>query len=115
MRARRRFEIAILLLVASMVPSGPTSAQVTKSAPSAPRTNTTSTQKPGGAAARLTAIVASGRLEDLRWPNFSDYRPQLVNFYRSSGYKPAWVGDGAPTAQAVQLIQILQNADQDGL
>jgi L,D-transpeptidase YcbB len=114
-RSRRRLEIAILLLVASVLPSESTYAQPTKSSPSAPRANASSTQKPEGAAGLLSGIVASGRLEDLRWPNFSDYRSQLVSFYRPSGYKPAWVRDGAPTAQAVEVIQILQDADREGL
>jgi len=63
----------------------------------------------------LSAIVASGRLEDLRWPDFSDYRAHVTNFYRPSGYKLAWIGDGQPTPQALELIKILQDADQKGL
>ena len=63
----------------------------------------------------MDAIVTSGRLGELRWPNFSGYRSQLTNFYRPSGYRPAWVRDGKPTAQAVELVQILQEADGEGL
>jgi L,D-transpeptidase YcbB len=66
-------------------------------------------------AARLNAIVASGRLADLRWPNFSDYRVHVTTFYRPSGYKLAWIRDGEPTSQALELIKILQDADQEGL
>jgi murein L,D-transpeptidase YcbB/YkuD len=98
-----------------MLVSGPTSAQVKQSSPTATGAKAASTQKPDDTAARLSAIVASGRLEDLRWPNFSDYRSQLTNFYRPSGYKLAWVNDGEPTTQAVELIQILQDADREGL
>jgi L,D-transpeptidase YcbB len=60
-------------------------------------------------------MVASGRLEDLRWPDFSDYRLHLTNFYRPSGYKLAWIHDGEPTTQALELIKILQEADRKGL
>src|SRR3984885_16200661 len=95
--------------------SGQTSAQNGKNSPVAASAKASSTQKPDGAAARLSAIVASGRLEDLRWPDFSDYRSHLTNFYRPSGYKPAWIRDGKPTTQAVELIHILQDADQEGL
>jgi murein L,D-transpeptidase YcbB/YkuD len=63
----------------------------------------------------LSAIVATGRLEDLRWPDFSDYRLHLTNFYRPAGYKPAWIRDGEPTAQALELVKIFQDADQEGL
>jgi L,D-transpeptidase YcbB len=115
-RSRRPLEIAILLLLASIPLGGQTSAQVKKSSPVATSAKASSTLKPeGGVAARLSAIVASGRLEDLRWPDFSDYRSHLTNFYRPSGYKPAWIRDGKPTTQAVELIQILQDADREGL
>jgi murein L,D-transpeptidase YcbB/YkuD len=63
----------------------------------------------------LRAIIASARLEDLRWPNISDQRAHLEAFYRPSGYKLVWLRDGTPTAQAAELIQILQNADEEGL
>ena len=115
MHSRRRLETAILLLVASLLLSRPTSARVSQSSPAAIPAKGSYTHKPEGVAARLSAIVASGRLEDLRWPNFSDYRPQLATFYRPSGYQPAWVRDGEPTPQAIELIKILQDADHEGL
>ena len=111
----RRLEIAILLLVAPVPFSGQTSPPNRTSSPSAPRAKASSTQKPDGVASRLSAIVASGRLEDLRWPDFSDYRFHLTNFYRPSGYKLAWIHDGEPTTQALELIKILQEADGKGL
>ena len=111
MRSRRRLEITILLLIASMPHA---SAQARKT-PAATSKKASSTQKPEGASARLSAIVASGRLDDLRWPNFSDYRLQLTNFYRPSGYKAAWIRDDQPTPQALELIRILQDADREGL
>ena len=92
---------------------GQTSAQARKTSPA---TKASTTPKPDGAAAtRLSAIVASGRLDDLRWPNFSDYRLHLTNFYRPSGYRLAWIRDGEPTPQAIELIGILQDADRVGL
>ena len=115
MRSTQPLEIAILLLFASLPFSGQTSVQNVKNSPDAARTKASSTQKPDGAAARLSAIVAAGQLDDLRWPNFSDYRSHLVNFYRPSGYKLAWVSDGTPTPQATEVIQILQDADREGL
>jgi hypothetical protein len=50
--------------------------------------------------------------QPVRWPNFSDYRPQLAAFYRPSGYQPAWLPDAEPTPQAIELIKILQAAAQ---
>src|ERR1700735_350509 len=114
-RSRRRLEIAILLLVATVPLSGQTSSQSRTSSPVTARAKASSTQEPDGVASRLSAIVASGRLEDLRWPDFSDYRLHLSNFYRPSGYKLAWIRDGEPTTQALDLIKILQEADRKGL
>jgi L,D-transpeptidase YcbB len=111
----RQLQIAILLLIASMPLGRQTSAQTSKSSPVASSVHASPTQRPDDVATRLSAIVASGHLKDLRWPNFSDNRLHLTNFYRTSGYKPAWIRDGAPTTQAIELIQILQDADREGL
>jgi L,D-transpeptidase YcbB len=111
--SRQRIEISILLCVASILLSDPASAQVKTSSP--PGAKTSSAQKPDGVASRLSTIIDSGRHEDLRWPDFSDYRLHLTNFYRPSGYKPAWIRDGQPTTQALELIKIFQDADQEGL
>jgi L,D-transpeptidase YcbB len=107
--------IALLLTVASTWPSGLTFAQVSIRSPAATRAPTRSPQKLEGAAARLNAIVASGHLADLHWPNFSNYRSQITNFYRPYGYQPVWVRNGQPTAQALALIQIFKDADREGL
>ena len=115
MRSKRRIEIAILLLLALIPCRGQTSAQNRTSSPVATTAKASSTQKPDGVAARLNAIIDSGRHEDLRWPDFSDYRVHLNNFYRPSGYKPVWIRDGEPTPQALELIKIFQDADQEGL
>jgi L,D-transpeptidase YcbB len=106
-RSTRRIEIAILLLIATMPFNRQTIAQ--------PTAKSTSTKKTDGVASRLSAIVTAGRLDDLRWPDFSDYRLHLTNFYRPAGYKPAWIRDGEPTPQAIEVIQIFKDADREGL
>ncbi len=63
----------------------------------------------------LSALIDTGRLADLRWHNFSDYRGQLRDFYQASGYALAWVNGNQPTLQAQAMIQLLQNADKKGL
>lgn len=63
----------------------------------------------------LRKIVSEGRLSDLRWPDFSDYRNQLREFYEPASFQPAWVRDGRPTAQALAVIEVLQGADRNGL
>ncbi len=63
----------------------------------------------------LSAMIDAGRLTDLRWRNFADYRSQLRDFYQPSDYALAWVTGNQPTAQALAMIQLLQNADKKGL
>jgi murein L,D-transpeptidase YcbB/YkuD len=63
----------------------------------------------------LRAISASGKLADLRWPNFSDDSAPVKEFYNQSGYRLAWSRGGQPTRQAIEAIGILEDADQKGL
>jgi len=63
----------------------------------------------------LHLLADAGRLESLRWPDFSDYTMQIQNFYEPAGYEPAWIRGGAPTLQAEALIEILLEADLKGL
>jgi len=67
------------------------------------------------AAPSVRAIVASGRLEVLRWPNFPDYRIEVDSLYRRSGYNTVWINKGNPTSQALEMISILKQADDKGL
>jgi murein L,D-transpeptidase YcbB/YkuD len=63
----------------------------------------------------LREIAAAGRLADLRWPDFPDYRDQVKAFYESSSYSPPWIRDNQATPQAVAIIEILRQADGKGL
>jgi murein L,D-transpeptidase YcbB/YkuD len=69
----------------------------------------------GDEAASLSEIVASGRLSDLRWPDFSDYKEHLAAFYEPAGYAPAWLQGGQPTPQALALIRQYEEAWKKGL
>src|SRR5207253_4526450 len=70
---------------------------------------------PPNASNVLREIVTSGRLSDLRWPDFSDYRVHLENFYEPFAYGLAWIRDRSPTPQARAIIEVLQQADSRGL
>jgi len=63
----------------------------------------------------LRSIVSAGRLEELRWPDFSDYRPILEAFYTPTNFQFAWIRDGRPTPQAGEVIASFQKADLTGL
>jgi hypothetical protein len=67
----------------------------------------------GGAV--LRELVAAGRLSDLRWPDFSDYRDLVKNFYESDHYSPVWQRNNQPSQQAKEVIEALQRADSKGL
>jgi len=70
---------------------------------------------PQSADGAIREIVSSARLADLRWPDFSDYRVHLENFYKPSGYGPAWIRGTETTPQARTLIEVLRQADSKGL
>jgi murein L,D-transpeptidase YcbB/YkuD len=63
----------------------------------------------------LRQIAAAGQLSDLRWPDFSDYRIHVTNFYEAANYAPAWLNNNEPTQQAQTLIEVLKQADAKGL
>ena len=63
----------------------------------------------------IRSIVSAGRLADLRWPDFSDYRKILESFYGPADYQPAWLRDSKPTPQALAVIEALQKANLKGL
>jgi len=63
----------------------------------------------------LRGIAAAGQLPELRWPNFSDYREHVQNFYQPSGYMPAWMRNGQPTPPALGIVELLKQADSQGL
>ncbi|HTZ45966.1 MAG TPA: L,D-transpeptidase family protein [Verrucomicrobiae bacterium] len=64
---------------------------------------------------QLQAIVASGRLGDLQWPNFSSDQPAVKEFYEESGHRLGWISNGRPTPQALEIIGLLQQANEKGL
>jgi len=79
------------------------------------RAQTGSREKGEKSGTTLRVVVASGRLEDLRWPDFPDYRAQVESLYQRSGYAAVWIRNGQPTPQAQEMTSILQQADGKGL
>jgi L,D-transpeptidase YcbB len=60
-------------------------------------------------------LVKSGNLEEMRWPDFSDYRVWLQKFYEPSGFAPVWVQGSQPVPQALSLIERFRDAAKKGL
>jgi murein L,D-transpeptidase YcbB/YkuD len=63
----------------------------------------------------LNALIASGTLPDLRWPNFTDYRDIVRKFYDAGGNSLAWVQNGKASTHAVSMILLFQQASAKGL
>jgi murein L,D-transpeptidase YcbB/YkuD len=64
---------------------------------------------------RLTEIVTSGRLADLRWPDFTDYKAHVAKFYEPNAYATSWVHGRQPSSQALALIEDFKGAWKKGL
>jgi murein L,D-transpeptidase YcbB/YkuD len=65
--------------------------------------------------ASLRQLVDSGKLPDLRWPDFSDYRAHIKDFYEPAGYTLAWVRNNQASPQAVAIAQVFTQAEDKGL
>ena len=63
----------------------------------------------------VSFLIKQSKMAELRWPDFSDYRKHLRNFYGSAGYELAWIRDGKPTSQALNVIDVLKAADAKGV
>lgn len=72
-------------------------------------------RSPQAADAAIRDLVASGKLDDLRFPAFPDYKTYLTDFYSPAGYQPAWIQGDQPTAQALALIGLFKEAWKKGL
>ena len=81
---------------------------------SAPTSNVAPAAVPQGPG-DLSALIASGTLPDLRWPNFTDYRADVKKFYDQGGNSLAWIQNGKASPQAVAMILLFQQAATKGL
>ena len=68
-----------------------------------------------GLQATIREIVGSGRLGDLRWPDFTDYKNAVSEFYAFREYATAWINGGQPSSQAISMIELFKNAWNKGL
>jgi murein L,D-transpeptidase YcbB/YkuD len=65
--------------------------------------------------AALKTLVASGKLADLIYPDFSDDQGEIAAFYLDGGYAPVWFVGGKLTPQADELIKSFVSAQEKGL
>ena len=67
------------------------------------------------APARIESLVNAGTLDGMRSRDFRAYQESVREFYAPSGYAPAWVQGTTPSAQALSMIQLLEEAWKKGL
>jgi L,D-transpeptidase YcbB len=77
--------------------------------------STASSSASGGQSVLLRTILQAGRLDDLRWPDFSDVRVPAEAFYRTLGFKSAWMKGPQPGDRAREMIGVLEQAGREGL
>jgi murein L,D-transpeptidase YcbB/YkuD len=69
----------------------------------------------GRTSPKIQSLIDAGSLDAMRWPNFSDFRASLKEFYEPAGYAPAWVQQTQPSPQALAMIELFTNAWKKGL
>jgi murein L,D-transpeptidase YcbB/YkuD len=63
----------------------------------------------------LSSLAGEGKLQILRWANYSEFQPQVQQFYDGRNYELAWTRNGLPTESAKALMEVFANAAQKGL
>jgi murein L,D-transpeptidase YcbB/YkuD len=63
----------------------------------------------------IKQLVEDSRMEELRWPDFSDYRRHLRNLYAPIGYTMLWTANGQPKPQTRTVIALFEAADLKGI
>jgi len=63
----------------------------------------------------LASLASGKKLAILRWANYSDFQPQVQQFYDGRNYELAWTRNGLPTESATALMQLFADAEQKGL
>ena len=117
-RRYRRLSLAGILAVLAWACGGNAVAPATRAQQPSSQTNAQSTEPQRlsqQGEASLQALAESGHLADLRWPDFTDYRVHVKNFYEPVGYALAWVRGGQVTPQAKAVITLLEDSDSKGL
>jgi murein L,D-transpeptidase YcbB/YkuD len=70
---------------------------------------------PPSSAPALHGILDSAHNLDLRWPDFTPYKTEVAELYKSNGYSLVWVQNGQVRPQGLAVIELLKNANVKGL
>jgi murein L,D-transpeptidase YcbB/YkuD len=102
----RSFAVVVLLLLVCPLIAAQVPQQAPQPQPPAVQADGPST---------IRALVETSRMDELRWPDFSDYRKHLVNFYGPLNWEFAWTRGGQITPQAHAVIALFERADAKGI
>lgn len=64
---------------------------------------------------QLQADITPGKMDALKYPDFTDIQPQVASFYDTRDFDLAWVKNGKPTPQADAMLQEFSGALKRGL
>lgn len=64
---------------------------------------------------QIVAIITPGKLDALKYPDFTDIQPQVNALYDMHDMDALWVKNGKPTPQATAMMQEFSNAVKRGL
>ncbi len=105
--------LALALLLscssASQAPLASGAAQESQAAPAPEQ------QLSAAGVAELHSILSAGKLDGLRWPDFSPYKTRVDELYAENGDRLVWIGLSRPTPQALAMIRVFENAETKGL
>lgn len=107
--------IVAFALVVPLWSGAAMSQKVVASPPAAGATAAQGSNLSTRAQGELGSLIAAGRLSDLRWPNFTDYKADVKKFYDSGSDSLAWIQSSQPSPQALAMIQLFKQASLKGL
>jgi murein L,D-transpeptidase YcbB/YkuD len=64
---------------------------------------------------QLQADITAGKLDGLKYPDFSDIQSQVSSLYDKRDFDAVWVKNGKPTSQANAMLSEFSNAIKRGL
>ena len=64
---------------------------------------------------QLQADITTGKLDGLKYPDFTDIQPQVANLYDGRDFDAVWIKNGKPTPQADAMLSEFSNAIKRGL
>jgi len=112
---RRQISTASAFLLVITWVACRTSGDSARTGPMAAQKAALSAETASAVGVALRPLIASAKLESLRWPDFRDVSGDAGEFYQGRSYTPAWVDQTGSTSQARVVISILQKAAQKGL